>query len=418
MRMDIKRTGVAARKRRRRLWIGTGVTAVAALLAVVLLGMEPPTPTVQESQIWIDQVQEGGMLRQVRGTGVLAPREVRWIAAQSPGRIERVLVKPGARVTIDQVLMVMTNPDLLQAMEESEWALSAGRAEFSSTRVEMENEILDRQANLASVAAEYESARLQAEAETDLAKDGIVPEIQARQSTLNAEQLKTRLDIEHRRFEKYRLVVDARLEAEEARVQQLENTLRRRQEQVANLEVRAGTDGVLQELVVEEGQQIVIGTSIGRVARPDDLMAELRIPEINARFVQLDQLVAIDTRNGKVDGRVIRIDPAVRNGTVQVDVDLVGELPAGARPDLTVDGIIEIERLDDVVFVSRPAYAQADSVTQLFRVDESGIATRVQVRLGRTSVNQVEILDGLAPGDQVIVSDISAWDRHDRLKIN
>ena len=418
MRMDIKRTGVAARKRRRRLWIGTGVTAVAALLAVVLLGMEPPTPTVQESQIWIDQVQEGGMLRQVRGTGVLAPREVRWIAAQSPGRIERVLVKPGARVTIDQVLMVMTNPDLLQAMEESEWALSAGRAELSSTRVEMENEILDRQANLASVAAEYESARLQAEAETDLAKDGIVPEIQARQSTLNAEQLKTRLDIEHRRFEKYRLVVDARLEAEEARVQQLENTLRRRQEQVANLEVRAGTDGVLQELVVEEGQQIVIGTSIGRVARPDDLMAELRIPEINARFVQLDQLVAIDTRNGKVDGRVIRIDPAVRNGTVQVDVDQVGELPAGARPDLTVDGIIEIERLDDVVFVSRPAYAQADSVTQLFRVDESGIATRVQVRLGRTSVNQVEILDGLAPGDQVIVSDISAWDRHDRLKIN
>ena len=416
--MDIKRTGVAARKRRRRLWIGTGVAAVAALLAVVLLGMEPPTPTVQESQIWIDQVQEGGMLRQVRGTGVLAPREVRWIAAQSPGRIERVLVKPGARVTIDQVLMVMTNPDLLQAMEESEWALSAGRAEFSSTRVEMENEILDRQANLASVAAEYESARLQAEAETDLAKDGIVPEIQARQSTLNAEQLKTRLDIEHRRFEKYRLVVDARLEAEEARVQQLENTLRRRQEQVANLEVRAGTDGVLQELVVEEGQQIVIGTSIGRVARPDDLMAELRIPEINARFVQLDQLVAIDTRNGKVDGRVIRIDPAVRNGTVQDDVDLVGELPAGARPDLTVDGIIEIERLDDVVFVSRPAYAQADSVTQLFRVDESGIATRVQVRLGRTSVNQVEILDGLAPGDQVIVSDISAWDRHDRLKIN
>jgi HlyD family secretion protein len=187
---------------------------------------------------------------------------------------------------------------------------------------------------------------------------------------------------------------------------------------VANLEVRAGTEGVLQELVVEEGQQIVIGTSVGRVARPDDLMAELRIPEINARFVQLDQLVAIDTRNGKVDGRVIRIDPAVRNGTVQVDVDLVGELPVGARPDLTVDGIIEIERLDDVIFVSRPAYAQADSVTQLFRVDESGMATRVQVRLGRTSVNQVEILDGLSPGDQVIVSDISAWDRHDRLKIN
>ncbi len=416
--MDIKRTGVQARKRRRRIWIGSAIAAVAALIAFVMLGIEPPTPTVQQSQIWIDRVQEGEMLRQVRGTGVLVPREVRWIAAQSPGRIERILVKPGARVTADQVLMVMTNPDLHQAMEESEWALSAGRAEFASARVEMENEILDRQANLASVEARYESARLQSEAETRLSKDGIVPEIQAQQSTLDAEQLKTRLDIERQRFEKYRLVVEARLEAEEARVQQLENTLSRRREQVTNLEVRAGTDGVLQELVVEEGQQIVIGTSIGRVARPGDLMAELRIPEINARFVQLDQLVAIDTRNGKVGGRVARIDPAVRNGTVQVDVDLAGELPTGARPDLTVDGIIEIERLDDVVFVSRPAYAQADSVTQLFRVDDSGVATRVQVRLGRTSVNQVEVLGGLSPGDQVIVSDISAWDRHDRLKID
>ncbi len=358
------------------------------------------------------------MLRQVRGTGVLVPKEVRWIAAQSPGRIERILVKPGARVTSDQVLMVMTNPDLRQAVEESEWALSAGRAELASTAVQMENEVLDRQANLASVEAEYESARLQSEAETDLAEKGIVPDIQAQQSTLDAKQWGTRLDIERQRFAKYRLVVKARMEAEDARVQQLENTLSRRRDQVANLEVRAGIDGVLQEVVVEEGQQLIIGASIGRVARPGDLMAELRIPEINARFVQLDQLVAIDTRNGKVDGQVIRIDPAVRNGSVQVDVNLVGDLPPGARPDLTVDGIIEIERLIDVVFVSRPAYVQPDSVTQLFRVDESGLATRVQVRLGRTSVNQVEILEGLSPGDQVIVSDISAWDRNDRLKID
>lgn len=416
--MDIKRTGAQTRKRRRRIWIGSVTAAVGAPLVFFLLGIEPPTPTVPQSQVWIDRVQEGEMLRQVRGTGVLVPREVRWIAAQSPGRIERILVKPGARVTADEVLMVMTNPDLRQAMEESEWALSAGRAELASARAEMENEVLDRRANLASVEAEYESARLQSEAETDLAKDGIVPEIQAKQSTLNAQQLGTRLEIERERFEKYRLVVEARMEAEQARIQQLENTLTRRREQVANLEVRAGTDGVLQELVVEEGQQIVIGTGIGRVARPGDLMAELRIPEINAQFVQLDQTVTIDTRNGTVEGLIVRIDPAVRNGSVQVDVDLVGELPTGARPDLTVDGIIEIERLNDVVFVSRPAYAQADSVTQLFRIDDSGIATRVQVRLGRTSVNQVEVLDGLSPGDRIIVSDISAWDRHDRLKIN
>ena len=415
--MDIKRTGVRQRKQRRRIVTWSAAVGVVVLLVLGVINVDPPAPTVDESQIWMDRVQEGEMLRQVRGTGVLVPKEMRWVAAQSPGRIDRILVKPGARVTADQVLMVMTNPDLRQAMEESEWALSAGRAELASIGVEMENEVLDRQANLVSVEAQYRSARLQSEAETDLAVKGIVPDIQAQQSTLNADQLEIRLDIENQRFEKYQLVVKARMEAEEARVQQLQNTLSRRRDQVANLEVRAGINGVLQEVVVEEGQQLVIGTSIGRVARPGDLMAELRIPEINARFIQLDQLVAVDTRNGKVDGRVIRIDPAVRNGSVQVDVELVGDLPPGARPDLTVDGIIEIERLIDVVFVSRPSYVQADSVTQLFRVDESGLATRVQVRLGRTSVNQVEILAGLAPGDQIIVSDISAWDRHDRLKI-
>jgi HlyD family secretion protein len=416
--MDIKRTGIKERKRRKKLYVGSAVAGVIGLVVVGLFSLDPPAPSVARSQVWIDQVQEGEMIRQVRGTGVLVPREVRWIAAQSAGRIERVLVKPGARVTADEVLIEMTNPDLHQAMEEAEWALSAGRAELASARVEMENEVLDREANLASVEAQYESARLQSEAETDLAKEGIVPKIQAQQTTLDAQQLKTRLDIERQRYEKYLLVVKARIDAEQARVQQLENTLARRREQVANLEVRAGIDGVLQELVVEEGQQLVIGTSVGRVARPGDLMAELRIPEINARYVQLDQTVAVDTRNGMVDGRVIRIDPAVRNGTVQVDVNLVGNLPAGARPDLTVDGIIEIERLSDVVFVARPAYVQGDSVAQLFRVDDSGTATRVQVRLGRTSVNQVEVLDGLAPGDEVIVSDISAWDRHDRLNID
>ncbi len=415
--MDIKRTGVRQRKQRRRVYTWSAAVGVVVLLVFGVINVEPPAPTVDQSQIWMDRVQEGEMLRQVRGTGVLVPKEMRWVAAESAGRIDRILVKPGARVTADQVLMVMTNPDLRQAMEESEWALSAGRAELASIGVEMENEVLDRQANLVSVEAQYRSARLQSEAETDLATKGIVPDIQAQQSTLDADQLEIRLDIENQRFEKYQLVVKARMEAEDARVQQLENTLSRRRDQVANLEVRAGINGVLQEVVVEEGQQLVIGTSIGRVARPGDLMAELRIPEINARFIQLDQLVAVDTRNGKVDGRVIRIDPAVRNGSVQVDVELVGDLPPGARPDLTVDGIIEIERLINVVFVSRPSYVQPDSVTQLFRVDESGLATRVQVRLGRTSVNQVEILAGLAPGDQIIVSDISAWDRHDRLKI-
>lgn len=415
--MDIKRRD-AKQRRRRKLVLGVGIAVVLVGGAVAALwSLDGPAPTVAGSRVWIDQVQRGEMLRQVRGTGVLVPREIRWIAAQSPGRIERILVKPGARVGADQVLLELSNPDLIQAAEEAEWALSAARAELASFLADQESQILDRQANLAAVEAQYESARLQADAETDLAGKGIIPEIQARQSELDARQLKVRLGIERERLEKFAVVIEARREAEQARVNQLENTLRRRRQQVEHLSVRAGIDGVLQQVVVEEGQQVAIGTSVGRVARPDDLLAELRIPEINARHVQLDQMASIDTRNGKVDGRVVRIDPAVQNGTVQVDVELVGQLPPGARPDLTVDGIVEIERLIDVLYVGRPAYAQPDSVMQLFLVDERGQAARVQVRLGRTSVNQVEVLDGLAAGDRVILSDVSAWDRFDRLYI-
>ncbi len=415
--MDIKRRDGMKRRRRRQLrGVGAALVVVVGALAA-LWSLDEPAPTVAGSRVWIDQVQRGEMLRQVRGTGVLVPREIRWVAAGSPGRIERILVKPGARVAADEVLLELSNPDLIQAAEESEWALSAARAELASTLADHESQILDRQANLATVEAQYESARLQAEAEADLAGKGIIPEIQARQSELNARQLQVRLGIERERLEKFGVVIAARREAEQAQVKQLENSLARRREQVENLSVRAGIDGVLQQIVVEEGQQVAVGTSVGRVARPDDLLAELRVPEINARHVQLDQLASIDTRNGTVDGRVVRIDPAVQNGTVQVDVELVGQLPAGARPDLTVDGIIEIERLIDVLYLGRPAYAQPDSVMQLFLVDDRGLASRVQVRLGRTSVNQVEVLDGLAAGDRVILSDVSAWDRYDRLYI-
>jgi HlyD family secretion protein len=214
--MDIKRSGIKERKRRRRLYVGSAIAGVIGLVVLGLFSLDPPAPSVSRSQVWIDHVQEGEMIRQVRGTGVLVPREVRWIAAQSPGRIERVLVKPGARVAADEVLIEMTNPDLHQAEEEAEWALSAGRAELASARVEMENEVLDREANLASVEAQYESARLQSEAETDLAKEGIVPKIQAQQTTLDAQQLKTRLNIERQRYEKYLLVVKARIDAEQA----------------------------------------------------------------------------------------------------------------------------------------------------------------------------------------------------------
>ena len=283
----------------------------------------------------------------------------------------------------------------------------------------LESDLLDRQANLATAEARHESARLQADAEAELADKGIIPEITARQSELEARQLKVRLEIENTRLGKFELVAKARLKAEEARVRQLENRLKRRREQVANLSIKAGIEGVLQQIPVEEGQQVVVGASVGKVARPEELLAELQVPEIYARHVQLDQPVAVDTRNGIVQGRVIRIDPAVQSGTVQVDVELVQELPAGARPDLTIDGVIEIERLADVLHLGRPAFAQAERAMQLFRLNEqTGYAERVNVRIGRTSVNRVEILEGLNVGDQVILSDISNWDAVNKLQIN
>lgn len=416
--MDIRRTDVKAGRRRRLIGLALAGCLLLGIGGLGLAKLEPAVPAVAASAVWIDTVQRGEMLRQVRGTGVLVPREIRWVAAQSAGRVERILIKPGTRVTADSVLMELSNPDLLQQRDEVEWQLAAAQADLASLQIDLENQLLDRQANLAEVEARFESVRIQAEAEASVARRGIIPTITARQSELQAGQLRVRRDIEAKRVEKFRLAMQAQLEAQGARIKQLENLLHRRSDQVDNLSVRAGIDGVLQQIPVEEGQQIVVGASVGRVARPEELIAELEIPEIHARHVQLDQRVSVDTRNGLVDGRVLRIDPAVENGTVQVDVELIGELPAGARPDLTVDGTIEIERLEDVLYVGRPAYAQPDSSMQLFRVDGSDTASRITVRIGRTSVNQVEILEGLDAGDRVILSDINAWDGYDRVRVN
>ncbi len=416
--MDVQRTNVKQRKRRRlAIRLGTAVMLLAAAL-LALSNLQPAVPAVSRSAVWIQAVERGQMLRQVRGTGVLVPKEERWIASQSAGRVERILLKPGARVNADAVLMELSNPDLLQQLEEAEWELSAAQADQASLSLDLESQYLDRQAGLVSAQSQYESARLQADAEAELAIKGIIPEITARQSELDASQLNVRKDIEGQRLEKFQLVMKARLRAQDARIRQLENIVQRRTEQVENLVVRAGIGGVLQQIPVEEGQQIIVGASVGKVARPEELLAELQVPEINARHVQLDQNVAVDTRNGIVQGKVIRIDPAVQSGTVQVDVEFVEGLPPGARPDLTVDGVIEIERLTNVLHVGRPAYAQADSSMQLFRLNEgTGEAERINVQIGRTSVNRVEITDGVNAGDLLILSDISAWDRASKLSI-
>lgn len=415
--MDIVRTDLKLKKRRKQITSAAAAGLVVLVLTIFVLQLDPAAPGVSRDSVWIDTVKRGDMLREVRGPGVLVPKEVRWIAAASNARVDRVLVKPGAVVEPDTVLVEMSNPELAQQVAEARTALTAAEADYAALKVSLQSSVLDQKAELAKANAEYESARLQAEAEAKLLKDHIIPEIQYKRSLLTAEQLLVRLNVEKERASTMKAAVDAQLRAEDARLAQLRAALELRQSQYDALNVRAGIAGVLQALEVEVGQRISAGATIARVAKPDELRAELRIAETQAKDIQLGQKVSVDTRNGIVAGRVERIDPAVTNGTVQVDVELTGKLPDGARPDLSVDGTILIEKLENVLYVGRPAFGQPESTTTLFKLNDEGMALRVPVELGRASVNVIEVRKGLEVGDQVILSDTSAWSEYDRLEL-
>ncbi|MEZ5440804.1 MAG: HlyD family efflux transporter periplasmic adaptor subunit [Lysobacterales bacterium] len=416
--MDIKRTDQKARKRRQRILLGSAAAIVIALGTWGVASLEPAAPRVERASVWTDTVKRGEFLRQVRGPGTLVPVEIRWIAAETNARVERILVKPGAQVQTDTVLLELSNPEVADQLLAARSAVAAAEADFAARRITLESQLLDQRANLAGFEADHAGARLQAEAEGQLNAKGIISDLTYQRSKLQADQLALRVRIEKERVAKFEQSIRAQLDADRARIEQLQNTLSLRERQADALRVKAGLDGVLQQVPVEEGQQVLAGSNLARVARPDELMAELRIAETQAKDIRIDQVVAVDTRNGIVPGTVSRIDPAVQNGTVQVDVVLIGDLPPGARPDLSVDGTIEIERVDDAVFVGRPAFGQPDSQTTLFKLDpDSGTATRVPVMLGRASVNLIEIRQGLQPGDTVILSDTSTWDQFDRLKV-
>ncbi|MBL8243601.1 MAG: HlyD family efflux transporter periplasmic adaptor subunit [Rhodanobacteraceae bacterium] len=416
--MDIARPELKTQRQRRRIIIGAIAALATAAAAYGVSRLEPAAPQVERQSIWIDTVKRGELLREVRGPGQLVPKETRWIAADAAASVERIVVRPGARVEPDTLIIELGNPEIDDQMLSARAALEAAKADLDARRVQLESQMLDQQALIASVEADFQGAKLQAEAEGELNRRGIVSALQYRQSQLKADQLGVRRGIEQQRLAMLKRNLAAQLAAEQARLDQLANTYELRRRQAEGLKVRAGMSGILQAIAVEEGQQIAPGTSIARVARPDVLRAELRIPETQAKDVKLEQTVRVDTRNGIVDGRVARIDPAVQNGTVQVDVDLIGDLPPGARPDLSVDGTIEIERLSDVVYVGRPAFGQADSTTTLFRLDNEGdVARRVPVKLGRASVSLIEIASGLQPGDRVILSDTTSYDQHDRLRL-
>jgi HlyD family secretion protein len=414
--MDIPRPENKKRKRIRQLAIGGGTAVALAVVTIALARLEPAAPSVDADTLYTGDVERGEVLIQTRGPGTLVPREIRWIAAQSAGRVDRVLVRPGAVVEPETVLAELSNPDLMRQAEESRYKLEAAKAEFAEFELKLRSAELDQKAAVAQAHAQYEASRLQAEAER---ASGVMAELQVRKSELTAESLKASYDIQIERLNQLGATVEAQISAQRARLAMEKNSYERMREQVEALSVRASLAGVVQTVLIEEGAQVQPGANVARVARPDELMAELRVPETQVKDVAIDQLVAIDTRNGIVEGRVIRIDPASSEGTVQVDVELTGKLPRGARPDQSVDGTIQIERLPDVVYTGRPAYVQANSTITLFKLVDAGeYAVRVPVKVGRTSVNQVEIVEGLVPGDKVILSDTSAWDDTDRIRLN
>jgi HlyD family secretion protein len=417
--MDIARPSQAGRKTKLRIvYGGAGILAIL-LVTLGLSKLKPAAPTVERGSVWIDTVKRGPMLRQVRGLGTLVPEEIRWIPAETTGRVEKIVLRPGTPVKADTVILVLSNPQVELDSLDANWQLKAAEAEAVDLKVRLESQKLDREAVAATATANEQQARLQADADQTLAKDGLVSDINLKISKSRAEEQGTHLQLEQRRLEISEEAVKAQLAVQEARLEQLRGLAGLKRRQLEALKVKAGIDGVLQQLPVEVGQQIATGAILAKVTVPGKLKAELRIPETQAKDIMIDQPAVVDTRNGVVNGHVARIDPAVENGTVKVDVTFDGPLPKGARPDLSVDGTVELERLADVLQVGRPAFGQEQATVGLFVLDASGKeANRVQVKLGKSSVNVVEIVDGLKEGDKVILSDTSAWDAHDRLRID
>lgn len=417
--MDIPRPDQRKAKRKKRIIYGVTAALAIAAITVVLARLKPAAPTVDRNLVWIGEVKRGEMLREVRGLGTLVPEDISWIAARTQGRVDRIILRPGAVVTPDSVILQLTNPDVVQAASSADSQLKAAEAQLINLRVSLQSGVLAAESSAASAKADYEQARLKGEVYAQLYKDGLISELDLQLSKVTAEQAKTRNDIEQKRFVFAKESVAPQLAVQEAEVDRLRTEAKLRHDDLDALTVRAGMSGVLQVLPVEVGAQVQPGTNLARVADPTKLKAEIRIAETQARDVQIGQLASIDTRNGVVQGKVSRIDPSVQNGTVTVDVSLPRELPRGARPDLSVDGTIELERLDNVVYVGRPAFGQERSKVGMFKLDASGTyATRVPVVLGRSSVNTIEVVSGLQPGDRVILSDMSQWDANDRIRLN
>jgi HlyD family secretion protein len=415
--MDIKLPSGARRRRVRRIAYGAVALVAALLVTAGLSRLRPAVPTVERAGVWIDTARHGPLVREVRGLGTLVPEDVRWVPATTEGRVERILVRPGTPVAADTILLELSNPQLELEVQDAAFRLAAAEASLRNLRLQLRHDHLQQQAAAAAVAAEYNRARLQAEANQALARRELVSALALKQSQADAEQLAIRHDIARQQLAGHEESIAARLAMEESAVNQARTIVRLRERQRDDLNVRAGLEGTLQIVSVEVGQQVSPGANLARVANPSRLKAEIKIPEAQARDIQVGQNASIDTRNGVVSGRVVRIDPSVQNGTITVDVAFMGELPRGAVPDSSVDGTIELERLGDVLYIGRPTFSREHSAIGLFKTQPDGNATRVEVKLGRGSVHEMEVLSGLNAGDQVVLSDMTAWDGVDRIRL-
>jgi HlyD family secretion protein len=416
--MDIQRPSNARAKMIRRIVMGTVALLFIGGVTLGLSRLRPAAPSVDRATVWSDEVKRGPMLREVRGIGTLVPEDIQWIPAQTEGQVERIVLRPGALVKPDSIILELSNLTLKRDVLDAEFQLKAAEAEYANLKVQVNSELLNQKAAEAAVRSEYEQAKIQHAVDEKLAAEGIGSNVNAQLSKVREDQLGIRLQLEGERTKNSSDAAQARLQVQMSHVDQQRALYELRRAELEALHVRAGISGVLQLVPVEVGQHLMPGTNLARVADPKKLKAEIKVAETQAKDVALGQKAAIDTRNGIVDGHVARIDPSVQNGTVTVDVAIDGSLPEGARPDLSVDGTIEIENLKDVLYVGRPVHGASQSTIGLFKLTPDGSeGTRVNVKLGRTSVNTVEILQGLQVGDHVILSDMSQWDNYDRIRL-
>jgi HlyD family secretion protein len=423
--MDVPRKGAARARWIRRITYGA-VTAIALL--VITLGLKrvkPAAPPVQRSQVVIDTVKRGPMVRQVRGLGTLVAEEILWVPALTDGRVERILVRPGALVRPDTVIMELGNEQLELEALNAEWQVKTAEATLADLRAKLRNQELDQEAAAAKVASDHATAKLNYEVERKLAEQGLTSDVKVQTTRAVADQLFQQSKIEQQKISSIRDSVVAQMAAQQVQIDKLKAEYAMKRRQVEQLRIRAGVNGVLQQLgadpaaPVEVGQRWPAGTILAKVSQPSRLKAELKVAETQAKDIVIGQLAEVDTRNGVIPGRVSRIDPASQNGTVTVDVRLEGPLPPGARPELSVDGVIELERLSNVLYIGRPVQGQPNSTISLFKLDQAGLeANQIPVTLGRASVTTVEVVQGLIEGDRVILSDLTEHSEHDRIRLN